>query len=123
MHGLLSPARALAAALLLLLVALVVVAAPARAAVVPSGFSEQVVFSGLTDPSNVAFAADGRVFVAEKSGLIKVFDSLDDPTPDCVRGPAHEGLQLLGPGSARPGAAPRLPRGSPRLRPLYATTA
>jgi glucose/arabinose dehydrogenase len=53
----------------------------ARAAVAPSGFSEQVAFSGLTNPTNVAFAADGRVFVAEKSGLIKVFDSLEDTTP------------------------------------------
>ena len=29
----------------------------------------------------MAFAADGRVFVAEKSGLVKVFDSLGDTTP------------------------------------------
>ena len=28
----------------------------------------------------VRFAADGRVFVAEKSGVIKVFDDLNDPT-------------------------------------------
>ena len=81
MRGVLSPARALAAALLLMLAPLVVVAAPARAAVVPSGFSEQVVFSGLEHPTNLAFAANGQVFVAEKSGLVKVFDSLDDPTP------------------------------------------
>ena len=39
-------------------------------------------FSGLTNPTTVRFASDGRVFVAEKSGLIKVFDSLSDPTPD-----------------------------------------
>ncbi|HYK94962.1 MAG TPA: PQQ-dependent sugar dehydrogenase, partial [Candidatus Dormibacteraeota bacterium] len=38
-------------------------------------------FSGLTYPTAVRFASDGRVFVAEKSGLIKVFDSLSDPTP------------------------------------------
>jgi hypothetical protein len=31
----------------------------------PSGFQE--VFSGLTDPTNVEFSQDGRVFVAEKS--------------------------------------------------------
>ncbi|TCO44068.1 glucose/arabinose dehydrogenase [Kribbella antiqua] len=68
--------------LLLVLATLVAVpTAPARAVVVPAGFSEQVVFSGLTAPTNVAFAADGRVFVSEKSGLIKEFDSLDDPTP------------------------------------------
>ncbi|MFD7159847.1 PQQ-dependent sugar dehydrogenase [Kribbella sp. NPDC059898] len=57
------------------------VIAPARAAVTPSAFSEQVVFSGLNSPTNVAFSPDGRVFVAEKSGLIKVFSSLDDPNP------------------------------------------
>ena len=47
----------------------------------PPGFSESVVFSGLTQPTAMRFSPDGRVFVAEKSGLIKVFDSLSDPTP------------------------------------------
>ena len=52
------------------------------AAVLPTGFQESVVFSGLTNPTAVRFASDGRVFVAEKRGVIKVFDSLTDPTPD-----------------------------------------
>ncbi len=52
----------------------------AAAAVVPSGFEETQAFGGLTAPTAVRFAADGRVFVAEQSGLIKVFDSLSDPT-------------------------------------------
>src|SRR5215216_5853031 len=47
----------------------------------PSGFQESVVFSGLTNPTTVQFSKDGRVFVAEKSGLIKVFDNLSDTTP------------------------------------------
>src|SRR5215210_7680992 len=51
------------------------------AATLPSGFQESVVFSGLTAPTNIEFAKDGRVFVAEKSGLIKVFDNLSDTTP------------------------------------------
>jgi glucose/arabinose dehydrogenase len=51
------------------------------ASVVPSGFQESVVFAGLTNPTVIRFAADGRVFVAEKSGLIKVFDSVLDSTP------------------------------------------
>jgi glucose/arabinose dehydrogenase len=51
------------------------------ASVVPTGFSEVVAIAGLTQPTAVAFAGDGRVFVAEKSGLIKVFDSLTDTTP------------------------------------------
>jgi glucose/arabinose dehydrogenase len=63
--------------------ALVLVAGPgpARAATLPPGFQETTVFSGLTNPTTFQFASDGRVFVAEKSGLIKVFDSLTDPAP------------------------------------------
>ena len=47
----------------------------------PSGFQESVVFSGLTAPTNIEVSKDGRIFVAEKSGLIKVFDNLSDTTP------------------------------------------
>ena len=54
---------------------------PAEAATLPAGFSESTVFSGLTNPTAVRFAADGRVFVSEKRGVIKVFDSLTDTTP------------------------------------------
>ena len=54
-------------------------AAPAAAAV-PSGFVDTVAISGLNAPTAAAFAPDGRVFVAEKSGIVKVFDSLADPT-------------------------------------------
>jgi glucose/arabinose dehydrogenase len=46
-----------------------------------TGFLESIVFTGLVEPTAVEFASDGRVFVAEKSGLIKVFDSLTDTTP------------------------------------------
>jgi len=51
------------------------------AAALPSGFQDNVALSGLVDPTVVRFAADGRVFVAEKSGLIKVFSNLADTTP------------------------------------------
>jgi glucose/arabinose dehydrogenase len=50
-------------------------------AAVPAGFNETVAWSGLTNPTAIRFAPDGRVFVAEKSGLILTFDSVDDPTP------------------------------------------
>src|SRR5688572_17642711 len=50
-------------------------------AVVPANFQEVQVFSGLTEPTALRFARDGRVFVAEKSGRIKVFDNLTDTTP------------------------------------------
>src|SRR5918995_5066133 len=59
----------------------VFVQAPAGAATLPPGFSENVAFSGLTNPTVIRFAPDGRVFIAEKSGLIKVFSSLQDTTP------------------------------------------
>jgi glucose/arabinose dehydrogenase len=55
-----------------------------EAVTLPSGFQESVVFSGLTYPTVVRFAPDGRVFVAEKSGLIKVFNGLNDTSPDIV---------------------------------------
>jgi glucose/arabinose dehydrogenase len=55
-------------------------AAAAVPLTLPAGFHESVVLSGLTYPTSIAFASDGRVFVAEKRGTIKVFDSLDDPT-------------------------------------------
>ena len=53
----------------------------ARAATLPTGFQETIVFTGLTEPTVLQFAGDGRVFVGEKSGLVKVFDNLSDTTP------------------------------------------
>jgi glucose/arabinose dehydrogenase len=52
------------------------------AAPLPAGFTQTTVFSGLTEPTAVRFSPDGRVFVAEKSGLIKVFSGLSDTTPE-----------------------------------------
>ena len=45
------------------------------------GFQETTAWSGLEAPTAVRFAPDGRVFVAEKPGGIKVFDGLGDTTP------------------------------------------
>jgi glucose/arabinose dehydrogenase len=45
------------------------------------GFQDAAALGGLVNPTAFQFAPDGRVFVAEKSGLIKVFDSLTDTTP------------------------------------------
>lgn len=55
-------------------------AATVATAAVPSGFTDTAVISGLTSPTNAAFAPDGRVFISEKSGLVKTFDSLSDTT-------------------------------------------
>jgi glucose/arabinose dehydrogenase/PKD repeat protein len=57
------------------------IATAATAAVLPSGFREQTVLTGLDQPMNVEFSTDGRIFVAEKAGRIKVFDSIADRTP------------------------------------------
>jgi glucose/arabinose dehydrogenase len=54
---------------------------PALAAL-PEGFVNTVVFSGLEEPTALAFAPDGRVFVTEQAGLVKVFDGVTDTTPD-----------------------------------------
>jgi glucose/arabinose dehydrogenase/PKD repeat protein len=56
-------------------------ATAAAVAAVPPDFHVSTVFAGLNQPTNVEFAPDGRVFVAEKRGVIKVFDGPDDPTP------------------------------------------
>ena len=40
--------------------------------------------TGLVDPTVIQFAADGRIFVAEKSGRVYVFDNLADTTPTLV---------------------------------------
>ncbi len=44
-------------------------------------FSWTPVLSGLDTPTNVSIAANGRVFITEKAGIIKTFDSVDDQTP------------------------------------------
>jgi len=54
--------------------------AMAASAALSSDFVDEAAITGLTGPTNVEIAPDGRVFVAEKSGLVKVFDSVDDTT-------------------------------------------
>jgi glucose/arabinose dehydrogenase/PKD repeat protein len=73
------------ASVLLILLGFCLSTAPSAGALtLPPGFREDVVFSGLTQPVSVAFSPDGRVFVAEKRGLIKVYTSLADTSPDVV---------------------------------------
>jgi glucose/arabinose dehydrogenase len=55
--------------------------ATTAALTLPQGFQDSVVLSGLEGPTAVRFAPDGSVFVAEQSGIVKVYDSLSDPTP------------------------------------------
>src|SRR4051794_6677686 len=54
---------------------LTVVTTSAAHAALPGGFSDNVVISGLTSPTNVQFAADGRIFVAQQDGRIYSFNA------------------------------------------------
>ncbi len=67
----------------------------------------------------VRFASDGRVFVAEKSGIIKVFSNLSDPTPDDLRGPRTNVHNYWDRGLLGMALAPELPGEPVRLRPLH----
>jgi len=44
----------------------------AQSATLPSGFSETLVASGLSSPTAMAVAPDGRIFVAQKDGALRV---------------------------------------------------
>jgi glucose/arabinose dehydrogenase len=77
--------REFRAGLLFVVLGICLALAPSASAVtLPPNFREDVVLSGLTQPLAVAFSPDGRVFVAEKSGIIKVYTSLSDTSPDVV---------------------------------------
>ena len=55
---------------------------PMQAATVPTGFTETLVASGLSSPTAMQFAPDGRLFVAEQGGRLRVIkDGVLLPTP------------------------------------------
>ena len=74
------------------------------AATYPTGFEEQTIVTGLSRPTTVAWAPDGRMFVAEKDGALKVVaagwldghgwspttrrGSITTPTGDCWAWPS-----------------------------------
>jgi glucose/arabinose dehydrogenase len=57
------------------------VGTPGLGAAPIAGFEDTVVLSGLNTPTAIEWGPDGRIFVAEKSGRIIVFDGLNDSTP------------------------------------------
>jgi hypothetical protein len=78
----------------------------------PGGtFVDEVVFSALTEPTALRFAPDGRVLVAEKSGLIKVFHNLADTTLTVL---ADLRAQCTTSGTVGPSASPSI-HSSPRI--------
>jgi len=56
----------------------------ADALTVTPGFQDTIVYSGLSLPSALRFAPDGRIFIAEIGGIVKEFDGLTDSTPTIV---------------------------------------
>ena len=54
----------------------------AGASTLPTGFRDSVALSGLVNPTVLQFAPDGRIFVGQKNGRIKVFDEPDATPPD-----------------------------------------
>ena len=54
--------------------------AASSALTLPPGFEQTTAISGLNEPTDVEVAPGGRVFVTEKSGYIRTYDSLSDPT-------------------------------------------
>jgi glucose/arabinose dehydrogenase len=61
-----------AAAMAFAAAALLGAATTATAATLPNGFNDQTLVSGLTAPTAVAWTPDGRMLIAEKSGVLKV---------------------------------------------------
>jgi glucose/arabinose dehydrogenase len=55
-----------------LLIASAASLSPLFAATVPSGFTDSVVAGGLTNPTAMALAPDGRIFVCEQGGALRV---------------------------------------------------
>lgn len=74
---------------------------PAAAQTLPAGFSRVTITAGITSPTAMAFAPDGRIFVAEQLGALRVIDSggslLPAPFVTVNTTPAIEGERgLLG---------------------------
>jgi len=51
-------------------------ASTAAAATLPSGFVDETIVTGLSNPTVVAYAPNGRVFVAEKRGIVRTWASV-----------------------------------------------
>src|SRR6185295_1681430 len=45
---------------------------PVAAQTLPTGFSEDILATGLNNPTDVAFLPDGRALILEKSGVVRV---------------------------------------------------
>ena len=101
---------AVVSALVLSLIALFAPAG-ASATTLPPGFEQTAILPGVSKPQDVAIAPNGRVFVAEKSGLIRTFDNLDDTTPTLfgdLRTKVQDLMKALQAAEKMPAPAPAL---------------
>ena len=116
-------ASALAATCFAFLLWLVAVG-PAEAAgepLLPSGFRDTVLpLGGLEEPTAMRIAPDGKVFVAEKSGKVLVYDSLSDPTPTLFADLRTEVYNAQDRGLLGLAIDPRFTEGRPYVYVLYA---
>ena len=97
------------------------VAAADPPATVPSGFQDRLVWSGLSNPTAVAFTADGsRVFVAEKNGRIKEFNGLTDTSSTTVADLSPDVHNYWDRGLLGLAVDPKFTTGRPYLYALYA---
>ena len=51
----------------------------AESAAVPSGFVDDLIASGIPSPTAMAFAPDGRLFVAQQNGQLRVLSNANPP--------------------------------------------
>ena len=49
-----------------------------QALALPAGFTENKIISDAYQPTSFKFSPDGRIFVTEKRGVVKVYDGLSD---------------------------------------------
>ena len=75
------PLSRVAACAVLVFVGLFLPASVGSTAAAPGdGFQLATVWSGFNTPTAIAFTPNGRVFVTERAGIIKTFDSVADST-------------------------------------------
>ncbi len=94
-------------------------AKPALTGVLPAGFQEQIVINGLSQPTNVEFVPNGKIFVAEKNGLIFEYDSLADTSPTQFADLSVEVMDWWDRGLLSMAIDPGLTTGRPYIYVLY----
>ena len=85
----------------------------------PPGFTDSVVISGRPEGAVVQFAADGRVYIADKAGRVWEYDSIDDTTPLLVKDLSTEVYDWVDRGLLGMALDPNFTNGNPYIYVLY----